>query len=182
MRFSTWLLREPSAVLCEDPNQLAWGGLTCQHSHFSFQWLGKHGRATKLAFKQGAEEPRGTWGLLRAEALVGRASPCLQPGPPLTDIVGASGRCAEPWGGGKGLIICISAGLQSTSSGEEVLLCWHPLEIKGGWWKRAGLRQPNLHACFITFASIDVKGGKKNKKTLTSADSLLGQCTALPHL
>lgn len=56
---------------------------------------------------------------------------CSQ-GPPLTDIVGASGRCAEPWGGGKGLVICISAGLQSTSSGEEVLLCWHPLEIKGG--------------------------------------------------
>lgn len=100
----------------------------------------------------------------RAEALVGCPLPPLQPRPPLTATVGASGQCAEPRGGGKGLIICVSAGLQSTSSGEEVLLCWHPLEIKGGWWKWAGLRQPNLHACFITFASIDVEGGKTPKK------------------
>lgn len=57
--------------------------------------------------------------------------PCSQ-GPLLTDMVRTSGRCTESWGGGKGLIICISAGSQSTSSGEEVLLCWHPLEIKGG--------------------------------------------------
>lgn len=58
VRFSMWLLWEPSMVLCEDPNQLAWGGVTCQRSYFLSQSLGKHGRATKPALEEG-EEARG---------------------------------------------------------------------------------------------------------------------------
>lgn len=57
VRFSTWLLWEPSAVLCEDPHQ------PCQHGCFLFQRLGKHGKTTKLALQQGTEEPKGPWGL-----------------------------------------------------------------------------------------------------------------------
>ena len=90
------------------------------------------GEPPNLPLSREQKNPEGPEDSHQAEALVGRASSSLQPGPPLTDTVGASGRCAEPPGGGKGLIICISAGLQSTSSGEEVLLCWHPLEIKEG--------------------------------------------------
>lgn len=62
------------------------------------------------------------------EALLGSAPPSLQPGPhsqpdPADRV--------ESLGEGERTLICSSAGLQSTSSGEEGLLCWHPLEIMG---------------------------------------------------
>lgn len=62
------------------------------------------------------------------EALVGPAPPSLQPGP--HSQPGPADR-VQSLGERERTLICSSAGLQSISSGEEVLLCWHPLEIKG---------------------------------------------------
>lgn len=127
---------------------------------FFIQIIGEASESHQLLSRE-KKRPEG------CEALVGSAPPSLQPGPhsqpdPVDRV--------QSLGEGGRTLICSSAGLQSTSSGEEVLLCWHPLEIKGSWWKRAGLRQPHLHACFTMFASIDVKGGKV-QKTPTSVDS-----------
>lgn len=160
-------------VLCEDPNELAWGDVACQQSYFLSQSLGKHERATKPALEHGEEEARGLWGSGGICSPIPAARAPL-PGRPC-------GHSTEPRGGGRTLI-CSSAGSQSTSSGKEVLLCWHPLEIKGSWWKRAGLRQPNLHACFIMFASIDVKMGKVKKKPNQCRLIALAMHSATPPL
>lgn len=158
-------------VLCEDPNELAWGSVTCQRSYFLSKPLGKHQRATKPALEQG-EEARGLWGS------GGICSPIPAARAPLP--ARPCGQSAEPRGGGKDSHLQLSWLAEHFLRGRSAALLASP-EIKGRWWKRAGLRQPNLHACFIMFASIDVKGGKV-KKTPTSVDSWLWQRTVLPHL
>lgn len=163
--FTTWLLWEPLVALCVDSNQLAGGGVTCQHSYFSFQWLVKHGRATKLALEQGAEEPRGPRGLHGAEALVGRASPSLQPGPPAHRHGWGLWTVHRVLGRGKATHhLHLSWFAEHFLRGRSAALLASLGDQGGGLWKWAVLRQPNLHACSITFASIDVEG-EKNPQT-----------------